>query len=133
MRESERLARLLFDAVRDDDFPRRFLACMHPDVSLSLSTRAGAWLRGLDAVRSAAVASRRGALYEAVAEHYHALDDEHVIVEGRLRWTDETRTLRDDPALWAMTFRDGLLYRSLPVRSLAEGETALRFPPPDAT
>ena len=38
---------------------------------------------------------------------------------------DARRTLRDEAALWALEFRDGLLYRSLAVRSLAEAEALL--------
>ena len=59
---------------------------------------------------------------------YQALDDDRVVVEGRIRWIDEDRVIRDDPVTWAMEFRDGLLVRFIPARTLVEAETILRTP-----
>jgi len=56
---------------------------------------------------------------------YRPLDDERVLVEERLRWTDDARILRDDPVIWALVFSDGLLLRSTPAQSLAEAEALL--------
>ena len=39
-------------------------------------------------------------------ELYTPLDDDRVIVEGRLRWIDDERVIRDDPVVWALEFRD---------------------------
>ena len=64
-------------------------------------------------------------LYEAVVSSYHALDDDRVVVEGRVRWIDDDRVIRDDPVMWAMEFRDGLLVRFAPARTLVEAETIL--------
>ena len=123
--ESERLARVCFEAGRDPDFPRRFKELLHPDVEVVLKAPPATGLRGAEAV-GRVVEERAGwAVYEALDERYHALDDERVVVEGRLRWTDEDRTLRDDPAVWAVEFRDGLLYRSIAARSVADAEALL--------
>ena len=65
-------------------------------------------------------------LYEAVVDSYRAIDDDRVVVEGRIRWIDEDRIIRDDPVTWAMEFRDGLLVRFIPARTLVEAETILR-------
>ena len=70
-------------------------------------------------------------LYEAVTDGYTPLDDERVIVEGRMRWIDDERVIRDDPAFWAMEFRDGLVLRFLPARSALEAETLLAAAPSD--
>lgn len=124
--QSERLARLCFEAGRDPDFPRRFCELLHPDVAVSMRTLAGGSLQGAEEVRT--LLEERSAtmtVYEPVDERYHPLDDERVIVEGRIRWMDENRTLRDDPVVWAIEFRDGLLYRSIAVRSQAEAEALL--------
>ena len=67
-------------------------------------------------------------LYEAVVNSYQALDDERVVVEGRIRWIDDDRVIRDDPVTWAMEFRDGLLVRFIPARTLVEAETILGAP-----
>lgn len=122
--ESERLARLCFEAGRDPDFPRRFKDLLHPEVAAALKTLGGEWLHGREAVSELLDRRAEAPVYEAVDERYHPLDDERVVVEGRLRWMD-ARTLRDDPVIWAIEFRDGLLYRSIAVRSLAEAEAVL--------
>ena len=123
--ESERLARLCFEAGRDPDFPRRFRELLHPDVTVALKSTEGDWLHGATAVEELLDERATAPVYEATDEQYHAIDDERVVVEGRLRWMDDDRTLRDDPAIWAIEFRDGLLYRSIAVRSLAEAEAVL--------
>ena len=123
--ESERLARLCFEAGRDPDFPRRFKELLHPEVAVALKTQGGEWLHGGEAVGALLDQLAGAPIYEAMDERYHAIDDERVVVEGRLRWMDDDRTLRDDPAIWAIEFRDGLLFRSIAVHSLAEAEAAL--------
>ena len=67
-------------------------------------------------------------LYEAVTEVFTTLDDDRVVVEGRMRWIDDERVIRDDPVVWAMEFRDGLLLRFVPTRSVFEAETTLAAP-----
>ena len=123
--ESERLARLCFEAGRDPDFPRRFKELLHPEVAVAFKALGGEWLHGAEAVGEILEQRAASAVYEAVGERFHPLDDQRVVVECRLRWMDENRTLRDDPAIWAIQFRDGLLYRSVAVRSLAEAEAVL--------
>ena len=74
-------------------------------------------------------------LYDAAVELYTPLDDERVIVEGRLRWIDEDRVIRDDPVVWALEFCDELLLRSVAARSTRDAEAVLGIrgdvtPPP---
>jgi len=38
---------------------------------------------------------------------------------------DNERVLRDDPMIWALAFRDGLVWRSTPAYSVAEAEAIL--------
>jgi hypothetical protein len=64
-------------------------------------------------------------VYETAAEEFHAIDDERVVVEGRMRWMDHDRALRDDSMFCALEFRDGLLYRSTPARSSSEAHAIL--------
>ena len=64
-------------------------------------------------------------LYEASAEVYIPLDENRVIVEGRMRWIDDERVIRDDPIVWALEFEDQLLRRFLPARTAVEAETLL--------
>lgn len=127
--ESEKLARICFEAGRDPDFPRRLKELLHPDVAVSLKTPAGEWLHGEQEVAKLLDRRAEAPVYETVDERYHPLDDARVVVEGRLRWMDDDRMLRDDPVLWAMEFRDGLLYRSIAVRSIAEAEAMLAAGP----
>ena len=56
------------------------------------------------------------------------IDGERIVVEGRMRWMDEERVLRDDPMIWALEFRDGLLFRSTPAHSVLEAEALLAAP-----
>ncbi len=51
--------------------------------------------------------------------------DLRVTVEGRVRWIDDERVIRDDPIVWALEFRDGLLLRLLHGRSVIDAEALL--------
>ena len=42
-----------------------------------------------------------------------------------MRWIDADRVIRDDPVLWAIEFKDGLLLRFLPAGSAIEADTLL--------
>jgi hypothetical protein len=42
-------------------------------------------------------------------ELFSALDEERIVVAGRMRWIEDERVIRDD---WAIEFRAGLLPRS---------------------
>ena len=64
-------------------------------------------------------------LYEASTTNYLPVDERRVVVEGRIRWIDDERVIRDDPVIWAMEFRDDLLLRLVPARTLVEAETIL--------
>ena len=64
-------------------------------------------------------------LYSVSTDVITVLDDARVVVEGRLRWIDEERVIRDDPVIWAMEFRDELVYRFVAVRTMLEAETVL--------
>ena len=74
-------------------------------------------------------------LYDAAVELYTPPDDVRVIVEGRLRWIDEDRVIRDDPVVWPLEFCDELLLRSVAARSTRDAEAVLGIrgdvtPPP---
>ena len=87
--------------------------------------RAGEVIEGRDAVTAFIRDTLSESLYEAVTESYVALDDDRIVVEGRMRWIDEERVIRDDPVMWAIEFREGLLLRFLPARTAVEAETLL--------
>lgn len=123
--QSESLARQCFEAGRDPDFPRRFKELLHPDVAVSVRTADGEWVEGAEAVGELLDRNADAPVFQAADDRYLPIDEERVVVEGRLRWMDEGRTLRDEPAIWALEFRDGLLYRSITVRSVAEAEAVL--------
>jgi ketosteroid isomerase-like protein len=122
--ESERLARRYFALVEEGDL-RQLLEFMHPDVELVLkSTRPGDVLRGRDAVVSFA-REQSERLFETSAEVFEPLDETRIVVEGRMRWLDKERVLRDDPMVWALEFSDGLLRRSTPTQSVLEAKMIL--------
>lgn len=94
------------------------------EVELVLKTRPGDVLRGREAaVRFLEDAAER--MHETVPEVYRPLDDERIVVEGRIRWSNGDRVLHDDPVIWALEFRDGLLVRSTPVQTVLEAESIL--------
>ena len=98
---------------------------VHPDIEMVLKTRRpGDVLRGRDEVAQF-VEEIEGSLYELMPEVYRPLDETRIVVEGRIRWTDDERVLRDDPVIWALEFRDGLIWRSAHASSVVEAETML--------
>jgi ketosteroid isomerase-like protein len=127
VRESERLARRYFALDARGEI-ERLLELVHRDVEIVLKSTAGEVLRGRDAVAAflEATASR---FHETHPDVYRPLDDERIVVEGRMRWMDEERILRDDPVIWALEFRDGLLFRSVPTQSVLEAQAILAGPP----
>jgi len=98
---------------------------MHPEVELTLkSSRSGEVLRGRNAVVAFA-REQSGHLFETSAEVFEPLDETRIVVEGRMRWLDEERVLRDDPVVWALEFSEGLLRRSTPAQSVLEAKMIL--------
>ncbi len=125
--DSERLARRYF-ALFARGQTDQLLEMIHPDVEIVLKTvRRGELIKGREAMRE--FLDELGEMFfESQADLYRPLDDRRVVVEGRIRWMDEDRILRDDPMIWAIEFRDGLLYRSRPAQSVLEAETLLSVP-----
>jgi ketosteroid isomerase-like protein len=123
---SERLARQYFALAGEGGDPA-MLAIMHPDVEIVLRKLGGPrTLRGRHEVEAFLdELPAKFSVYESVAEEFHAVDEHRVVVEGRMRWMDDDRVLRDDATYWALEFRDGLLYRSLPARSTSEAHALL--------
>lgn len=98
---------------------------VHDDVHLVSRLKAGAVVQGRADVTQFLHETVATRLYGASADIYTPLDDAHVVVEGRMRWIDEDRVIRDDPVVWAMEFRDGLLLRFVPARTVIEAEAIL--------
>jgi ketosteroid isomerase-like protein len=122
--DSERLARRWFATIaagRFDELPD----LVHDDVQLVSKVRVGTVVEGRENVARFIEEFIAPNLYEAVTEVFTVLVDECVVVEGRMRWIDDERVIRDDPVVWAMEFRDGLLLRFVPARSALEAETML--------
>jgi hypothetical protein len=104
------------------------LELVHPDVELVLKTvRPGEVIRGRARLERF-VADLTEGVYESAAEVFRPVDESRIVVEGRIRWTDEDRVLRDDPMIWALEFRDGLLVRSSPASTVIEAESILAAP-----
>jgi hypothetical protein len=96
-----------------------------PSIMLVSKVRPGQVVEGKDEFIRFVQHTLTNSLYEAVASSFQPLDEARVVVEGRIRWIDEDRVIRDDPVTWAMEFRDGLLVRFIPARTLIEAETIL--------
>ena len=128
---SERLARRWFALVREGSL-ERLQEMLHEDVVIISKVRPGEIVEGREAVAAFVESIVSHSLYDAVADDYTPLDEERVVIEGRMRWIDEERVIRDDPAVWAMEFRDGLVLRFLPARTALEAETLLTAAPSDS-
>lgn len=124
---SERLARRWFATVEQGGFDR-LAELVHDDIQLVSKVRAGVVVEGRSNVARFVEETVAGSLYEANAERYVPLDENRVIVEGRMRWIDEQRVIRDDPVVWALEFEDELLIRLAPARTVVEAETVLNAP-----
>ena len=122
--ESERLARRVF-SVLDERAADALGELVHPSVVLVSRVRPGVTVEGKEDFVRFVQDTLANSLYEASVSSFKALDDDRVVVEGRLRWIDENRVIRDDHVIWAMEFRDGLLARAIPARTLVEAETIL--------
>jgi len=103
----------------------QMLDLMHPEVEIVVrSIRPGEVLRGRDAVADF-FEELSGHFFETHPDVFQPLDGQRIVVEGRMRWMDGERVLRDDPMVWALEFRDGLLFRSTPAQSVLEAEALL--------
>lgn len=129
MLESERLARRWWALVDAREFDR-LGELVHDDVVAVSKIQPGLVLEGRSEVVRFVAETLTESLYEASTSAYLPIDDERIVVAGRLRWIDEERVIRDDPVTWAMEFRDGLLVRFVPARTQVEAETILGAPPP---
>lgn len=130
--ESELLARQYFSVLNTREYDK-LLELVHPDIEAILKVRPGDMLEGSEAVARflhEVVAER--SVFEAVVSEVHPLDDRRVVVEGRMRWMDEERVLRDDPVVWALEFEGGLLRRSIAGRSVTEAQALLTAMPSNA-
>jgi ketosteroid isomerase-like protein len=121
---SERLARRWFATVSRGAFDE-LTELLHEDVELVSKIRTGAVVRGRADVAHFIRDDVAPSLFGAAVDVYTPLDEEKVIAEGRLRWIDEERVIRDDPVVWALEFREGLLRRFVAVRSTLDAEMVL--------
>ena len=122
--ESERLARRFFSVIDERAFDQ-LGELVDPSVVLVSKMRPGLVVEGREAFIRFVRDTLADSLYEAVVSSVHALDEERVVVEGRVRFIDENRVIHDDPVTWAMEFRAGLLIHFVPARTLIEAETIL--------
>ncbi len=126
---SERLARRWWAVVSEEAFDQ-LGDLVHEDVVVVSKMRPGLVLEGKREVVQHMQETLAGNLYEATTTAYLPLDEDRIVVEGRIRWIDDDRVIRDDPVTWAMEFRDGLLVRFIPARTQVEAETILGVPVP---
>jgi len=98
---------------------------VHADVELVSKVRPGTSVRGRHEVIRFIEEEVAPNLFETTADVFAPLDDDRVIVEGRLRWIDDERVIRDDPVIWAVEFRDELLLRFVATRTTLEAESIL--------
>ena len=123
--ESERLARRYFEFFAQRAF-EQLREVVHPDVVLELkAVQPGHVVRGRDEFMRFLEQESDRHLWEAVTHVFTPIDENRVIVEGRVRWFDDENVLRDDSRIWALEFSDGLLLLSAPAKNTIEAESIL--------
>ena len=122
--ESERLAQRWFSALEQRAFDR-LGDLVHDEVVVISKMQQGLVLEGKDAVVRYMHETLSDSLYQATTTTFLPIDDVRIVVEGRIRWIDEERVIRDDAVNWAMEFRESLLARLVPTRTRIEAETIL--------
>ena len=127
MATSERLARRWFATIQRGAYDE-LDELVHEDVELASKLRPGTTVHGRGDVIRFIETEVAPNLFEASTEVFTPVDDDRVIVEGRVRWIDDERVIRDDPVIWAVAFRDELLLRFLAARTVLEAEAALGRP-----
>ena len=125
--QSERLARRWWAVVSERAFDQ-LGELVHDDVVVVSKMRPGLVLEGKQEAVQHMQETLTGNLYEATTTAYFPVDENRIVVEGRIRWIDDERVIRDDPVTWAMEFRDELLVRFIPARTRIEAETMLGAP-----
>lgn len=121
---AERLARAWFTTVEQGAFDR-LVEFLHDDVELVSRVRSGETFHGREDAGRFILETVASSLYEASADVFIPLGANRVIVEGRMRWMDDERVIRDDPVVWALEFENDLLIRFVPARTVVEAETIL--------
>lgn len=101
---------------------------VHSDIVVVSKVRSGLVVEGRENFAQFVEETLSRSLYQASADVYRPLDERCVVVEGRLRWTDDEQVMRDDPVTWALEFEDDLLVRFVPARTPLEAETILATP-----
>jgi ketosteroid isomerase-like protein len=124
---SERLARRWFATIQRGAYDE-VGELLHDDVELVSKVRPGTTVHGRGDVTRFLEEEVAPNLFQAAADLFTPVDDERVIVEGRVRWIDDERVIRDDPVIWAVEFRDERLFRFVATRTMLEAEAVLGRP-----
>ena len=103
---------------------------LHPEAVIELqAVQPGAHLRGRDEIVAFLQQEFARRLWETVVHVCTPIDESRVVAEGRIRWMDDERVMRDEARVWGLEFRNGLLLRSVPARSAVEAEALLAAAP----
>jgi hypothetical protein len=103
---------------------------LDPDAVIELqAVQPGVHLHGRDEIVAVLEQEFSQRLWETVVHVCTPIDESRVVVEGRIRWMDDERVMRDEARVWGLEFRDGLLLRSVPARSAVEAEALLFVAP----
>ena len=120
---SERLARELFHRSASGQQAEN-LSRLHPEAQIVPSYDASLAVSPAD-LEAHLMRGAEPAVMEARADKYTPVDDERVIVEGQVRIRRAGGGFDYRRTVWALMFRDGLLYRSWAVRSVGDAEARL--------
>jgi hypothetical protein len=125
----ERLARRYFELFHAETLPE-LRDVLHPDALIELqAVQPGVHLHGRDEIVAVLEQEFSQRLWETVVHVCTPIDESRIVAEGRIRWMDDERVMRDEARVWGLEFRDGLLLRSVPARNAVEAEALLSAAP----
>jgi hypothetical protein len=101
---------------------------LHPDAEIQPSFDPGRRLSARELREHARTAEAPHAV-ESRGEVYRPVDQERIIVEGQVLLRQAGGGWAYRPTIWALVFRDGLLYRSWCVKTTLEAEALLASVP----
>ena len=121
--ESERLAREFFRRSAEGHHERN-LPFIHPEAEIA-PTHDPSIIASPAGVAAHLQSDMEPRVLDARGDVFTPLDNARIIVEGHVRVTRPGGGFDAHPVVWALVFRDGLLYRGWALRSVNEAEQRL--------
>jgi ketosteroid isomerase-like protein len=98
-------------------------AFVHPEAEIEMFLLGGEAARGPEALRNALAAAREG-IHRPTMSSLEAVADDAVVMAGRIQTMDAEGAVSDRAAFWLTVLRDGKVWRTRVLTTLAEAPAA---------